>query len=216
LARLLVGLYSPTEGQILINGHDMREYDLASLRKKMSIIFQDFVRYALTADENIGLGSVDQMEDKQRIVNAAKMARLDGIIAGLPNGYDTMLGREFRDGRDLSLGEWQRVCLARLFMRDASVMIYDEPSASLDVETESELLREINLSGKNRVCILISHRMLRADIADRIVVIEKGKIVEQGSHDALVTLEGRYAHLWRTYHHLGTSKELSVDNHAME
>jgi ATP-binding cassette subfamily B protein len=216
LARLLVGLYSPTEGQILINGHDMREYDLTLLRKKMSIIFQDFVRYALTAEENIGLGSVEHMGDRERIVNAAKAARLDDIITGLPNGYGTMLGKEFRDGRDLSLGEWQRVCLARLFMRDAPVMVYDEPSASLDIETESELLREISLSAKNRICILISHRMLRADIADRIVVIEKGKIVEQGNHDALVSLGGRYAHLWRTYHHLKDHKGLSDDHDAIE
>ena len=207
LARLLVGLYSPTRGEILINGYDMREYDLKLLRKKMSIIFQDFVRYALTAGENIGLGSVENMDDRQRIANATKSARLDNIIARLPNGYATMLGKEFRDGQDLSLGEWQRICLARLFMRNASVMVYDEPSASLDVETESELLREIGLSGNNRICILISHRMLRADIADRIVVIENGSIVEHGSHDVLVSLGGRYAHLWRTYHHLGSIED---------
>lgn len=211
LARLLVGLYGPSQGQILINGQDMREYDLTLLRKKMSIIFQDFVRYALTMEENIGLGSVEHMDDRQRIASAAKGARLDGIIAGLPNGYGTMLAREFRDGRDLSLGEWQRVCLARLFMRDAPVMVYDEPSASLDIETESELLREISLSGKDRICILISHRMLRADIADRIVVIEKGNIVEQGSHDELVSIGGRYAHLWKIYHHLGGNEELGDD-----
>ena len=209
LARLLVGLYKPTHGQILINGHDMREYDLTLLRKKMGIIFQDFVRYALTAEENIGLGSVEHMDDREKIVNAAKAARLDNIITGLPKGYGTMLGREFKDGRDLSLGEWQRVCLARLFMRDASVTVYDEPSASLDIETESELLREISLSGKKGICILISHRMLRADIADRIIVMEKGKIVEHGSHDILVSLGGRYAHLWKTYHHLGGNEELS-------
>ena len=127
-----------------------------------------------------------------------------------------MLGREFKDGRDLSLGEWQRVCLARLFMRDASVTVYDEPSASLDIETESELLREISLSGKKGICILISHRMLRADIADRIVVIEKGRIIEHGSHDALVSLGGRYAHLWKTYHLLGDSGELRDDHDATE
>ena len=216
LARLLVGLYSPTEGQILINGHDMQEYDLALLRKKMSIIFQDFVRYALTAEENIGLGSVEHMADRERIVSAAKAARLDDIITCLPSGYSTMLDREFQDGRDLSLGEWQRVCLARLFMRDASVTVYDEPSASLDIETESELLREISLSGEKGICILISHRMLRADIADRIIVMEKGKIVEHGSHDALVSLGGRYARLWRTYHHLGKNEELSNDCDAIE
>jgi ATP-binding cassette subfamily B protein len=202
LARLLVGLYSPTEGRILINGHDMREYDLSLLRKKMTIIFQDFVRYALTVEENIGLGSVEHMEDHERIVSAAKAARLDDIIAGLPNGYSTILGKEFRNGRDLSLGEWQRVCLARLFMRDASIMLYDEPSASLDVETESEVLREIRLSGKDKICILVSHRMLRADIADRIIVLETGVIVENGSHEELLALHGKYAHLWNAYHRL--------------
>ena len=177
----------------------------------MSIIFQDFVRYALTAEENIGLGSVEHIGDRQRIINAAKSAQLDSIISRLPNGYSTMLGKEFRDGQDLSLGEWQRVCLARLFMRDASLMVYDEPSASLDIETESELLREISLSGKAKICVLISHRMLRADIADRIVVIEKGKIVESGSHATLLTLDGRYAHLWKTYHRLNGNGQLTED-----
>lgn len=210
LARLLVALYSPTKGQILINGHDIQEYDLTLLRKKMSIIFQDFVRYALTVEENIGLGSVEHMADQQRIVTAAKAARLDDIIARLPKGYATMLGKEFRDGQDLSLGEWQRICLARLFMRNASIMVYDEPSASLDVETESELLREISLSGTERICVLISHRMLRSDIADRIVVVEKGEILEQGNHDELVILGGRYAQLWKTYHRLGNN-ELDSD-----
>jgi ATP-binding cassette, subfamily B, bacterial len=215
LARLLVGLYSPTEGQILVNGYDMRDYDLILLRKKMSIIFQDFVRYALTAEENIGLGSVEHIKDRQRIVKAAQTAGVHDIIARLPNQYATMLGKEFRDGHDLSLGEWQRVCLARLFMRNASLMVYDEPSASLDIETESELLREISLSAKDRICVLISHRMLRSDIADRIVVIEKGQIVENGSHDALLTLGGRYAHLWNTYHRLNGNGK-SIDDDALE
>jgi ABC-type multidrug transport system fused ATPase/permease subunit len=215
LARLLVGLYTPTGGQILINGRDMQDYDLTLLRKRMSIIFQDFVRYALTAEENIALGSIEGMEDKKRIVTAATAARLDKIIARLPNGYATMLGKEFRDGQDLSLGEWQRVCLARLFMRNASVMIYDEPSASLDIETESELLREINASALNKICVLISHRMLRADIADRIVVIEEGKVVEKGSHNALVNLDGRYARLWKMYHQLGGNGESNGDHNIL-
>jgi len=215
LARLLVGLYSPTCGRILINGYDMQEYDLGRLRRKMSIIFQDFVRYALTAEENIGVGSVEQIGNRQRIVNAAKSARLDDVIASLPKGYGTMLGMEFRDGRDLSLGEWQRIGLARFFMRNACVMVYDEPSASLDIETESELLREVGLSGRNGICILISHRMLRADVADRIVVVEKGRIVEQGDHDALVSLGGLYAHLWKTYHLLGDDAKLTEDCNAV-
>lgn len=216
LARLLFGLYRPTEGEILINGHDMWEYDLTLLREKMGIIFQDFVRYALTVEENIGLGSVERINGRERIINAAKVARLNDIITGLPNGYGTMLGKEFRDGQDLSLGEWQRVCLARLFMRDATVMIYDEPSASLDIETESKLLREIGLSGKNRICILISHRMLRADIAGRIIVMEKGEIVERGNHNTLVILGGRYARLWKTYHRLGNGGESSDDEDVNE
>ena len=157
------------------------------------------------------ISSVENMDDRQRIVRAAKAAQLDGIIKRMPNGYVTVLGKEFRDGRDLSLGEWQRVCLARLFMRNASMMVYDEPSASLDIETESELLREIGSLGKDGICILISHRMLRADIADRIVVIESGKMVEVGNHETLVSLGGRYAHLWNTYHHLGSNGNLSDD-----
>jgi ABC-type multidrug transport system fused ATPase/permease subunit len=208
LARLLVGLYAPSEGVILINGYDMQEYDKVLLRRKMAIIFQDFVRYSLTAKENIGLGSTEHIDNLERIINASKAARLHEIIVRMPDGYNTMLGREFRGGRDLSLGEWQRICLARLFMKDASLMLYDEPSASLDIETESEVLREINLTGKDRICILISHRMLRADLADRIVVIDKGKIVEHGDHDALVSDGGRYAHLWKTYHHLKDTKTL--------
>lgn len=212
LARLLVGLYSPTAGQILVNGYDMREYDMTVLKTKMSVIFQDFVRYSLTAEENIGIGSIEHIGDRQRIVKAAQAAGVHDIITRLPNQYATILGKEFRDGQDLSLGEWQRVCLARLFMRDASLMIYDEPSASLDIETESELLREISSSVKNKICILISHRMLRADIADRIVVIERGRIVENGSHDSLLSLNGRYAHLWNTYYRLNNNGSLTDDD----
>ncbi len=202
LALLLVGLYYPTEGRILVNGCDIQEYDLPSLRTKIGIVFQDFVRYGLTAEENIGLGSVERINDHERIVSAAKAARLHEIVMDLPHGYATKLRKEFQNGHDLSVGEWQRVCLARLFMRDASVMVYDEPSASLDIETESELLRKISSSGKNKICVLISHRMLRADIADRVVVIENGSIVENGSHNTLLSLGGRYAHLWNTYHRL--------------
>jgi len=204
LARLLVGLYVPTTGQILVNGHDMREYDLPLLRKKISMLFQDFVRYALTAGENIGVGCIEHIGDRRRVVSAAKAARVEEIIGRLPNGYGTMLGKEFRGGQDLSLGEWQRLCLARLFMREASLIVYDEPTASLDVETESDLLREIALSAKSRICILVSHRMLRSDIANRIVVLENGRIVEIGNHDQLVTCGGRYAHLWHLYHRLGS------------
>jgi ABC-type multidrug transport system fused ATPase/permease subunit len=205
LARLIVGLYEVSEGQIFVNGYDMSDYDLVELRKTMSIVFQDFVRYALTVEENIGIGSLEEMHDFKKVKEAATAARFEEVVRKLPGGYKTMLGKEFRDGHDLSYGQWQRLCLARLFMRDASVLIYDEPSASLDIETESALLQEIAVVARNKICVLVSHRMLRQDIADRIVVLDEGTILEEGTHEELVSSGGRYAHMWKLYHTLGSS-----------
>ncbi len=199
LARLVVGLYVPTHGQVLVNGCDILEYDAGLLRKKVSMLFQDYSRFAFTARDNISLGDVDHMVDKERTTAAADAAGVAGVIGRLPCGYDTVLATEYQGGHDLSLGEWQRIGLARLFVRKPCVMVYDEPSSSLDVETECELLRRVRDFSKDTICLLISHRMLRADAADRVVLMGEGRILEQGDHGQLLSLGGQYARLWAMY-----------------
>jgi ABC-type multidrug transport system fused ATPase/permease subunit len=201
LMKLLMRLYDPTEGRILINGTDLREYDADSVRRSIGIIFQNFQPYAFTAGENIGCGCVEKITDTNRIAAAARRARAEEFIRELPNRYDTPLTRMFTGGQDLSGGQWQRICLARLFMKDASVFIFDEPTASLDVEAEAALLEEIqaNISSE-RLCILISHRMFRAGIADHIVVLSRGEVLEEGTYDDLVARNGEFARLRRLFY----------------
>ena len=208
LIKLLLRLYEPTEGQILINGINILDYDLKSLRQNIGVIFQDFIRYAFSAKENIGIGSIDNYQNIQRIVTAAEKAKADDMIKKLPYGYDTVLSRQLDDGCDLSLGQWQRICLARLFMKDSSVMIFDEPTASLDIETEAHLLREVNNLAKERLCILVSHRMFRPGVAKRIVVMENGRIVEEGSHAFLCNSNGKYSRLCQLYNNLSKDEQL--------
>ncbi len=155
-----------------------------------------------SAARNIGVGWVKDVDNTQRIVAAAQAARADHLIDLLPQGYDTMLSRQYRDGVDLSRGQWQRICLARLFMKNAQILLFDEPTASLDIESEANLLREIAAIGADRLCILISHRILRSDLADRILVMEDGLVVEEGDHTHLIHRGGTYARLWRMYHTL--------------
>ncbi len=201
LMKLLLRLYDPTEGRILINGVDIREYDLSALRQSIGIIFQNFQPYAFTAAENIGCGCVEKITDENRIVAAARRARADEFIRELPHGYDTPLTRTFTGGQDLSGGQWQRICLARLFMKDSPVFIFDEPTASLDVEAEAALLEEIQASiSSERLCILISHRMFRAGIADHIVVLSHGTVLEEGTYDDLVARNGEFARLRRLFY----------------
>jgi ATP-binding cassette subfamily B protein len=181
---------------VLLDGVDLREYDLDQLRHRIGVIFQDFVHYHLSAAENIGLGQVEALNDRGRIERAAAMSGADSVIAGLPEGYDTTLGRWFTRGRDLSGGEWQKIALARAFMRDCEILILDEPTASLDAENEFQVFQQFRMLTAERTAILISHRFSTVRMADCIYVVAGGTIKERGSHADLLALSGLYAHLF--------------------
>lgn len=196
LVKLLCRLHDPTEGVITLDGIDLREYDPASLQERIGVIFQDFARYYLTARENVGFGQVEALDDQARIEAAAKKSGAHEVISALPNGYDTTLGRWFDDGHQLSLGEWQKVALARAFMRDADLLILDEPTASLDARTEYEIFQRFAGLTHDRTAILISHRFSTVRMADRIVVLNDGHVVEHGTHQQLLERGGVYATLF--------------------
>jgi ATP-binding cassette subfamily B protein len=196
LAKCLGALFTPTAGRILWDGRDVRELDRKELRRQIGVIFQDFVRYQLTARENIGFGRAEAVDDVGAIAEAARQAGAHDYLAALPDGYETMLGKEFTGGYDLSLGQWQRVALARAFFRNASLLVLDEPTASLDARAESELFEYVQALARGRSVLLISHRFSTVKSADRIYVLHDGEIVEEGSHDELVARGGRYAELF--------------------
>ncbi|MCH8810644.1 MAG: ABC transporter ATP-binding protein [Gemmatimonadetes bacterium] len=196
LVKLLARLYDPTEGRILLDGIDLREYDVDELRGMIGVIFQDFVRYDLKVRENIAVGQIDAIGDQPRIVRAAEMSLADGVIAGLESGLDHMLGRRFKGGANLSGGEWQKVGLARAYMRDAQILILDEPTASLDARAEYQVFERFADLTEGRMAVLISHRFSTVRMADRIVVLEDGTVTEDGTHDELLVLSGRYAELF--------------------
>ena len=196
LIKLLSRLYDPTEGIILIDGIDIRELDPLDLRRRIGVIFQDFVRYHLAASENIGFGQIEALDRLEQIIESARKSGAHSIIENLPEGYQTMLGRWFHGGHELSVGQWQKIALARAFMRDAEILVLDEPTASLDAETEYEIFRRFQELTVGKMAILISHRFSTVRMADRIVVIQEGRIAEIGSHHDLLNQGGIYGHLF--------------------
>ena len=196
LVKLLARLYDPDEGRILLDGVDLRDYDLGSLRTNIGVIFQDFVRYDFVMKENIGVSQIERLEDEARIREAAQRSLADAVAGRLEHGYDQMLGRRFEGGVDLSGGEWQKVALGRAYMRDAQVLILDEPTASLDARAEYEVFLRFAELTRGRMAVLISHRFSTVRMAERILVLQGGELIDQGTHDELVARGGLYAELF--------------------
>ena len=197
LVKLLCRLYDPSQGRILLDGQDLRNYSLADLHDQIGVIFQDFSRYEFTAGRNIGLGDMKNADDRDRIRAAAKKGGADTVVESLPKQYETVLGHRFNeDGNDLSIGQWQKIALARAFMRDAQLLILDEPTASLDARSEQEVFQRIRELTDGRAAVLISHRFSTVRMADRIYVLGDGKVLEQGSHPELMKLDALYASLF--------------------
>jgi ATP-binding cassette subfamily B protein/ATP-binding cassette subfamily C protein len=198
LVKLLLRLYDPTEGAILYGGVDLRDMDVTDLRSRFGAVFQDFVRYQFSAAENIGLGEPARVEDRALVARAAERAGAGPLVASLPQGLDTVLGGWFEAGHEISAGQWQKLAVARAFMREeAEVLILDEPTASIDAEAEHELFERFRQLAADRTAIVISHRFSTVRIADRIAVLHGGRLAELGSHRELLARDGRYAHLFR-------------------
>ncbi|MGH7886995.1 MAG: ATP-binding cassette domain-containing protein, partial [Candidatus Binatia bacterium] len=215
LTKLLARLYDPTEGRILLDGRDLGEYDLHSVRRAIGVIFQDFMRYDLRFDENVGIGEISKVQDylnaaqngnaaasngagqvPETIVAAAEKSLATTLLPRLAQGYRQMLGRRFEGGVDLSGGEWQKIALARAYMRDAQALILDEPTAALDARAEYEVFKRFSELVRGRMAVIISHRFSTVRIADRIIVLANGAVVEEGSHDELLAKGGLYAELF--------------------
>jgi ATP-binding cassette, subfamily B, bacterial len=196
LVKLLARLYDPDEGHITLDGQDLRDYALEDLRGAMGVIFQDFVRYNLTAADNIAVGRIEARTDHTRITKAAERALADKVIEGLPGGYDQMIGKRFRNGIDLSGGEWQKIAIARAYMRDAEVLILDEPTAALDARSEFEVFQRFKELSVGKTAVLISHRFSSVRMADRILVLANGTVEASGTHEELLTVGGQYAELF--------------------
>lgn len=195
VVKLITRLYDPTEGQILLDGVDLREYAIDDLHKEMGVIFQDFMRYEMTARENISVGHIEVPHTEEEIAVAAEKSLAAGVVAKI-GGYDQMLGRRFETGVDLSGGEWQKIALARAYLRDAQLLILDEPTAALDAKSELEVFQRFAELTEGKMALLISHRFSTVRMADRIVVLEGGQLVEEGNHQQLVALGGRYASMF--------------------
>jgi len=196
IVKLLTRLYDPDEGQILLDGIDLRDYDLEDLYREIGVIFQDFMRYEMTARENIAVGQIEQINNLARVQQSARKSLADDVVQKLPSGYEQMLGRRFEGGVDLSGGEWQKLALARAYLRDAQLLILDEPTSALDARSEYEVFQRFAELTAGKMALFISHRFSTVRMADRIVVLENGRIGEEGDHDALTRQGGRYAEMF--------------------
>ena len=196
LVKLLSRLYDPTGGSITVDGIDLRELPVKDLRRAISVVFQDYVKYNVPAGDNIWFGDVDGPPDPSRIRAAAEVAGIHDVIARLPDGYANVLGRKFAAGAELSIGEWQKVALARAFLRDAEIVILDEPTSALDARAEADLFERFVALFQDRTAVLVSHRLSTVKMVDRIYFMEHGRIVESGSHDDLMGRGGRYAEMF--------------------
>ena len=196
LVKLLARLYDPSGGRILLDGVDLREYSVEDLRNEIGVIFQDYMKYDMLVSENIGFGRIEELADEARIRRSAEKSLAAAVVAGLPAGYNQMLGRRFEGGADLSMGQWQKISLARAYMRDAQILILDEPTASLDARAEFQVYERFVELTSGKMAVLISHRFSTVRMADRILVLERGHIEEQGSHRQLLSLGGKYSELF--------------------
>ena len=196
LVKLLARLYDPTEGRILLDGKDLREYDINELRLQTGIIFQDYLRYQMSVAQNIAAGNIEENGNNALIINSAKKSMAHPLVESLPDKYEQMLGRRFNNGIELSGGEWQKIALARAYMKDAQLLILDEPTAALDARAEYEVFQRFADLTRGKSAVLISHRFSTVRMADRILVLEKGQLIEIGSHEELLQLQGRYAELF--------------------
>jgi ATP-binding cassette subfamily B protein len=196
IVKLLTRLYDPAEGQVLLDGVDLREYNLEDLYREVGVIFQDFMRYEMTARENIAVGRIELLDNLELLQQSAQKSMANDVVGKLPLGYDQMLGRRFDGGVDLSGGEWQKVALARAYLRDAQVLILDEPTSALDARSEYEVFQRFAELTAGKMALFISHRFSTVRMADRIIVLEQGRIAEDGDHDALTHLGGRYAEMF--------------------
>jgi len=197
LVKLLARLYDPSEGRILLDGHDLREYNLAELRKNVGVIFQDYIRYQMTVSQNIAVGNIDEKENKDLIVQSAQKSLADRLVQKLSGKYDQALGKRFNQGVELSGGEWQKIALARAYMKEAQLLILDEPTSALDARAEYEVFQRFADLTKGKTAVLISHRFSTVRMADRILVLDRGELLEIGSHEELLNKQGRYAELFK-------------------